>query len=90
MHEVRAQKCVECGEVNDRSSTINGPDDIPRPGNIAVCLHCGHVAAVADDLTLRPLTDKEMCEIAGDPALLAAQELRVRLLEKWKKAAPKN
>lgn len=82
-----ASKCVECGEVNTRSSSVSGPDQKPEPGHIAICFYCGHIAAVADDYTLRPLTDEEMYEIAGDRAIIEAQELRVRILENMKEEA---
>ena len=78
-------KCIECGEVNTSSTTVIGPDRAPTPGNLAICFYCGHISAVADDYNLRPLTDEEMYEIAGDPQLIAAQDLRVQMLEKVKK-----
>lgn len=45
----------------------------PEPGDISVCINCGHIMAFADDLKLRSLTDQEMFDVAGDPRMLLAQ-----------------
>jgi hypothetical protein len=39
----------------------------------AICFYCGHVMAFDAALRLRPLTDEEMLEAAGDPRILAIQ-----------------
>jgi hypothetical protein len=50
-------------------------DFTPRPGDLTVCLYCGHLQAFDADLKLRNLTDEEMHAIAGDEKLLAAQRI---------------
>jgi hypothetical protein len=63
--------CLECGKPLDGATGL-GHRHKPRPGDISVCLYCGHLQAFDGQLRLRPLTDKEMVEIAGDPAIIAA------------------
>jgi hypothetical protein len=59
----------------------DGEDAVPRPGDITLCLYCGHIMAFADDLTLRELNDEEAHDIAGDPRMLAAQWARRKSME---------
>jgi hypothetical protein len=68
-----ASNCLSCGSPNDAASHPKGKR--PRPGNISVCLACGHIAAFDDNLKLRPLTDQEMIDVAGHPNLLRIQKL---------------
>jgi hypothetical protein len=67
--------CTACGTKLNGATGI-ATDGAPSPGDITVCLSCGHVMAYADDLTLRDLTDAEMVEIAGDPRLVAFNKVR--------------
>ena len=45
----------------------------PKPGDVTICLDCGHIMAFAADMTVRPLTDDEIVEVAGDPEVLQVQ-----------------
>ena len=54
-------------------------EGVPEPGDITICIHCGHLMAFADDMTVRPLTDNEMYDIAGDPRLIAFQKARASI-----------
>jgi hypothetical protein len=63
--------CLECGKVVD--SATNVENQRPSPGMFAICFYCGHVMAFDAALRLRPLTDEEMLEAAGDPRILAIQ-----------------
>lgn len=67
MHENRTPecRCLDCGTMIDSASAIK--DDVirPKPGDITVCVNCGHIMAFNDDITVRMLTDDEMFEIAG-------------------------
>ena len=67
-------KCTACGAAIDRATHVGDVD--PDPGDVAVCLECGHVMVFADDLTARDPTDDEMVEIAGDRDVLAVQKAR--------------
>jgi len=72
--------CLHCGKPLDGATSVN-VDAPPDPGDVVVCLFCGHIMAFADDLTLRPLTDAEANEVAGDERILAIQKARAAALE---------
>lgn len=66
--------CLDCGEMLDTATELDG-EASPSPGDVTICLHCHHLMAYADDLTLRALTDDEMRDIAGDPRVLTAMKV---------------
>jgi hypothetical protein len=70
--------CLGCGKVMDAASGL-GTKRKPKPGNIGVCLYCGHLQAYGWDLKFRPLTDEEMLEIAGDERIVAANTARAKM-----------
>jgi hypothetical protein len=45
----------------------------PRPGDVTICIECGHIMAFDGDLGMRPLTDAEMIAVAGDRNIIMAQ-----------------
>jgi hypothetical protein len=63
-------RCLDCGKLITAASRLDDDRSTPDPGDVAVCIDCGHIQAYADDLTLRPLTDDEMVEIAGDREII--------------------
>lgn len=66
--------CLACGAELD-CATHPGID-APSPGDVSICLTCGHIMMFADDLTLRNPTDAEMIMLAGDREIVAAQKAR--------------
>ena len=72
-------KCLSCGEVLDVVSDLSLEVNQVRPGDITVCLYCGHVGAFAEDLSLRELTPEEVHEVAGNEEILALQKARTRV-----------
>ena len=76
--------CAGCGKPND-AATTTGEGKV-KPGDISVCLYCGHVSVLGWDYKLRPMTDQEMYDIAGDPRILKVQKLRE---EAMKELGPK-
>jgi hypothetical protein len=64
--------CLSCGKVIDSATSV-AVSRRPTPGMLAVCFYCGHVMAFDAALRLRPLTDEEMVEVAGDERILAIQ-----------------
>ena len=74
-HRMPDNDCISCGKKMTGATGVDW-DDRPSPGDFAVCLYCGHLAAYADDLRLRPLTDDELHEIAGDERIIAMQKAR--------------
>jgi hypothetical protein len=79
--------CAGCGKPNDAGTSTS--DRGIKPGDISVCLYCGHVSVLGWDYKLRPMTDQEMHDIAGDPRILKVQKLREEAMKelepKWKK-----
>lgn len=73
---VPTSKCTACGYVCDAATCPSNDTATPRPGDITVCIDCGHLMAFDDQLYLRDLTEDEMCEIAGDKMLLVMQKVR--------------
>lgn len=65
--------CLNCGQKLECASD---GDNSPNPGDVTVCLYCGHIMSFANDLRLRELTDAEVLAVAGDRRILAIQEAR--------------
>lgn len=75
--------CPCCGMPNNAASGVTG-GKYPNPGDISVCLHCGHVAAFGDDLRHRELNDAEARYVAGNKEILALQKARGYVMSKKK------
>lgn len=63
--------CLACGYAADLASGVvdkqaRTAEIKPTPGDLSVCIKCGHLAVFKDDLTLRPLTAKERRKAAAD------------------------
>lgn len=63
--------CPSCGAKNNAASGTG----TPGPGDVSICLYCGHISLFADDLTLRPATDEELVEVKKHPEMLLAIEM---------------
>lgn len=72
-------KCVSCNKVANMASHVSDPLAKPDPGDVMICLYCGHVMVFDNDLRPRQPTDKEMYDIAGDPEIVAMQNARARI-----------
>jgi hypothetical protein len=85
--KVPVSVCLGCGKRMDGATAIDHRK-APAPGNITICIGCGHIMAFGDDMRLRALTDAEMIEIAGDPRVVAVQRARrdAELLRKFSPA----
>jgi Na+-translocating ferredoxin:NAD+ oxidoreductase RNF subunit RnfB len=78
-----ASPCTACGYICDMASCVTDDDArIPAPGDISVCLKCGHMMGFTKDLKLRDLNDEEMLRAAGDPVIVKLQELRGEFMKK--------
>jgi hypothetical protein len=49
-------------------------NDIPVEGDITICIKCQHIMAFDKKLRVRPLTDQEVIDIAGDRDILRYQK----------------
>ena len=77
----KKNKCLDCGYVVDAASAPGQKSAKPTPNDITVCLMCGHLMGFNKDMTVRPLTDAEMYEVAGDPRILKIQRARVAVVK---------
>jgi len=76
--------CLNCGKLLD---TVGGVDhsDAPEPGCVVLCLRCGAVHMLGDNLSLRGLSEAEMDYLTNDNeymAFLAALVGRIHLIPK--------
>jgi hypothetical protein len=78
-----ASACLGCGKLLDASLGV-GTRSKPRTGAVTVCLDCGHLQAYDGKLQLRPLTETEMVEIAGDERIIAIQKARAAMIKEGK------
>lgn len=76
---VTASLCLACGKTLDAAS---GANKRPKPGDITLCMYCGHIMAFDGKLHFRPLTDAEMHKVAGDKRILNVQWARGKAMEK--------
>lgn len=70
--------CLSCGIETDAATSVD-EDCSPEPGDVTVCLCCGHIMSYDDDLKLRELTREQQIAVAGDQRILAVQRARARL-----------
>jgi len=80
--------CLSCGQKLDSAARIEGDAEKPEPGNCTICMHCGHLMAFADDMTLRELNDQEAYDLAGDPTILRFQHVRGMVMAEKQEAEP--
>lgn len=73
--------CLSCGGHLDAATEVFGAS-VPSPGDITICLSCGHIMAFADDLGVRELTGEEAHWVAGNKKILALQAARLKVVGK--------
>jgi hypothetical protein len=79
-YKLPAQYCLACGRECNAATGLD-TDNMPTPGDITICLDCGHIMAFASDLSLCELTREQAHDVAGDRRILAAQRERRRLVK---------
>jgi hypothetical protein len=55
--------CLKCRKLLDRASH---PEAEPEPGDLSICIECGHVMVFDDGLRFRAPTPEESMRIATD------------------------
>jgi hypothetical protein len=82
-------RCLGCGKRLDAVGPVapDGSDanDRPSPGDVTVCLRCGAVMMLAEDLTVRGMTEAEMdllCNDKGYMNFLAGVVRNIRMIPK--------
>lgn len=78
------RQCVSCGKLNDAVADLIR-DKQAKPGDISICLYCGHISVFALDLTLREPNLEEARDIAGHREILMLQRARAATMAELKK-----
>jgi len=78
-YEMPSQPCLNCDAQLDAASSIDHSNK-PKPGNVTICIRCGHLMAFDKKLRFRALTDEEMIKVAGDQTILDVQRARGHVL----------
>jgi hypothetical protein len=63
--EIPESHCLNCGRALTRISDLRS-QAVPVPGSLVVCIYCSSVMAVADDLSMRGMTDDEIDQLLAD------------------------
>lgn len=74
-------RCLNCGHEIDAAMPVHDGAK-PSPGDVTICIECGHIMAFDHDLTMRALTDAEMVEVAGARDIVMAQRALAELRKK--------
>jgi hypothetical protein len=77
-------RCLNCNKKLDALGGID-TEDPPEPGNLVLCIACGAVMMIADDLTPRGMTREEMDDLCNDAETmnyLARQVRKIHMLPK--------
>jgi hypothetical protein len=77
-------RCLNCNKKLDALGGID-TEDSPEPGNLVLCIACGAVMMIADDLTPRGMTREEMDDVCNDAEtmnFLARQVQKIHMLPK--------
>ena len=88
-YKIEGCRCLSCKQLVDGATCVEG-DLRPKPGDITVCIFCGHIMAYDVDDTLRELTPEEQISVAGDPRILRIQKAREFALLMDKLMSPKG
>lgn len=73
--KTKESECLCCYKKLNGACSV-GSNAKPRPGNISICIYCGHIMAYGKELRLRELTDKEMYDVAGMKEIIQIQKAR--------------
>ncbi len=79
---VAASNCTNCGKELDGATAVGNlasEAPTPKPGDVTICLECGHIMAFGDGLQLRDLSDEEIVEVAGNQIILQMQKARGKM-----------
>jgi hypothetical protein len=70
-------QCIGCGAKVSRATGDTGG---PGPGDAMICLHCGTVSIMGDDLTFRAPTEEERLALAQDDQATFMQRVALRTI----------
>lgn len=76
-------KCTNCHKETNAVTCVGEEGVVaPRPGDITMCIYCGHLMGFNKDGKMQNLNSKEMLDIAGDRRILAVSDALGKLWEK--------
>lgn len=85
--------CPKCGYLFGATTSMKRPQDVPKPGNLTVCICCGELLVFNQDLMVEGIGEGWEAhfreEVAGDPQELAEVErtiVAIRLVQKHVRA----
>lgn len=73
-HQINGGACLKCGAPMTGATNVTGATG-PAPGDVTVCLYCGHLMEFAADLKLIEPSEATIKEVAGHPELLRAMTI---------------
>lgn len=77
--------CPNCGEINDAASAVTeriiggNPKIKPKPGDLSICINCGHFCIFDNKLKLRDMNEDEKKFWAGNEKLIAVSKALAEL-----------
>lgn len=80
--KLKKSACLNCGTLVTAADATDGSGRLPHPGDPTVCIRCGAVMVLADDYSLRGMTDAEIAELTANQPLMneiarAVQKIRL-------------
>jgi len=79
---IRPRRCLNCSHEMDVATCVSGAH-APKPGDVTICISCGHIMVFDKRLRFRNPMPSEIPRIAANKELLAIQRARTNVgLEK--------
>lgn len=73
-HRTESGECLNCRAPMTGATNVEG-EGLPEPGDVTVCLYCGHFMEFGPDLKLIAPSDATISAYAGQPGLLKAMAI---------------
>jgi hypothetical protein len=71
------QQCLKCGKNLSGAAAPFQPTEDAKPGDLAMCMFCGAVMRMDENLVVRALTEGELAALTNN-GMLMAQITRAR------------
>lgn len=79
--EIPAQNCSRCGYLVEATTGVNNQER-PNPGDISICMGCGHLTLFAENNARREPTSDEALTMSLLPEVITAQLMVANLKHK--------
>lgn len=87
--DLQEQNCPSCDHKINAASKYDESNAIPSKGEFTVCVYCKSLFVFNDDLSMRPINEKDMDEL-GEGGLLALQKTMEKIDEMRTKIETQN